>query len=58
MMQLVVPATLVMAAGVFVAFAALVWAFVTSDFSVALVTGHSHWREADDLQNFRHLGQS
>ncbi|MGB1920283.1 MAG: cytochrome c biogenesis protein CcsA, partial [Candidatus Puniceispirillaceae bacterium] len=42
MMQLAVPATLVMAAGVFVAFAALVWAFVTSDFSVALVTGHSH----------------
>ena len=42
MMQLAVPATLVMTAGVFMAFAALVWAFVTSDFSVALVTGHSH----------------
>ena len=42
MMQLAVPATLVMTAGVFMAFAALVWAFVTSDFSVALVAGHSH----------------
>ncbi len=42
MMQLAVPATLVMTAGVFMAFAALVWAFVTSDFSVSLVTGHSH----------------
>ncbi len=42
MMQLAVPATLVMTAGVFMAFATLVWAFVTSDFSVALVAGHSH----------------
>ncbi len=42
MMQLAVPATLVMAAGVLLAFAALVWAFITSDFSVALVASHSH----------------
>ena len=42
MMQLAVQATVVMTAGVFMAFAALVWAFVTSDFSVALVTDHSH----------------
>ena len=42
MMQIAVPATLLMTAGVFMAFSALVWAFVTSDFSVALVTGHSH----------------
>ncbi len=42
MMQLAVPATVVMTGGVLIAFAALVWAFVTSDFSVALVTSHSH----------------
>jgi cytochrome c-type biogenesis protein CcmF len=41
-MHVVMPVTLVMAAGVLVAFAALVWAFVTSDFSVALVASHSH----------------
>ena len=42
LMHVVMPVTLVMAAGVLVAFAALVWAFVTSDFSVALVASHSH----------------
>lgn len=42
LMHMVMPVTLVMAAGVLVAFAALVWAFVTSDFSVALVASHSH----------------
>lgn len=42
LMRLAVPATLVMTGGVLIAFAALVWAFVTSDFSVALVTNHSH----------------
>ena len=42
LMHVVMPVTLVMAVGVLVAFAALVWAFVTSDFSVALVTSHSH----------------
>ena len=36
------PATLVMAAGVSLAFGALVTSFVTSDFSVALVAAHSH----------------
>tara|TARA_X000000950_G_scaffold79150_3_gene99551 strand:- start:11608 stop:13569 length:1962 start_codon:yes stop_codon:yes gene_type:complete len=39
---LTAPATLVMAAGVGLAFTALVTAFVTSDFSVALVAAHSH----------------
>ena len=39
---LTAPATLVMAAGVSIAFTALVTAFVTSDFSVALVAAHSH----------------
>ena len=39
---LAAPATLVMAAAVFVAFAALVHAFIVSDFSVALVASHSH----------------
>ncbi len=39
---LAAPATLLMAAGVGIAFAALVTAFVTSDFSVALVAAHSH----------------
>jgi cytochrome c-type biogenesis protein CcmF len=42
LMRAAVPATLLMAGGVFTAFAALVWAFVTSDFSVALVANHSH----------------
>jgi len=42
LMHLVMPVTLIMAVGVMVAFAALVWAFVTSDFSVALVASHSH----------------
>ena len=39
---LTAPATLVMAAGVSLAFGALVTSFVTSDFSVALVAAHSH----------------
>ncbi|MEE2762432.1 MAG: heme lyase CcmF/NrfE family subunit [Pseudomonadota bacterium] len=39
---LAVPATLVMAAATALSFAALVAAFVTSDFSVALVAAHSH----------------
>ena len=39
---LAVPATLVMAAATAFSFAALVAAFVTSDFSVALVAAHSH----------------
>ena len=39
---LAAPATLVMAGAVCVAFIALVTAFVTSDFSVALVASHSH----------------
>ena len=39
---LTAPATLVMAAGVGLAFGALVTSFVTSDFSVALVAAHSH----------------
>jgi cytochrome c-type biogenesis protein CcmF len=39
---LTTPATLVMAACVCLAFTALVTAFVTSDFSVALVAAHSH----------------
>lgn len=42
MIGLAVPASLVMAGGVFIAFAALIWAFLTSDFSVALVASHSH----------------
>ena len=41
-MQLAVPATYAMAAGVFLSFGCLLWAFVTSDFSVALVANHSH----------------
>ena len=40
--QLAVPATLVMAAAVMLSFAALVSAFLASDFSVALVASHSH----------------
>ncbi|MEX0502749.1 heme lyase CcmF/NrfE family subunit [Alphaproteobacteria bacterium LSUCC0719] len=39
---LAAPATLLMAAAVSFAFAALVTAFVSSDFSVALVAAHSH----------------
>jgi len=40
--QLAIPATLVMAAAVILSFAALVSAFLASDFSVALVASHSH----------------
>ena len=40
--QLAIPATLVMAAAVILSFAALVSAFLASDFSVALVANHSH----------------
>ena len=40
--HLAVPATLLIAASVFTAFAALVSAFLASDFSVALVASHSH----------------
>ena len=39
---LAIPATLVMAAAVILSFAALVSAFLASDFSVALVASHSH----------------
>ncbi|MEC7237725.1 MAG: heme lyase NrfEFG subunit NrfE, partial [Pseudomonadota bacterium] len=39
---LAAPATLVMAGAVFVSFAALLHAFIISDFSVALVASHSH----------------
>jgi len=42
LMRMAVSTTIVMAAAVFAAFAALVRAFVTSDFSVALVASHSH----------------
>ena len=40
--HLAIPATLVMAAAVILSFAALVSAFLASDFSVALVASHSH----------------
>ena len=40
--QLAIPATLVMASAVILSFAALVSAFLASDFSVALVASHSH----------------
>ena len=40
--HLAVPATLLIAASVFTAFAALVSAFLASDFSLALVASHSH----------------
>ena len=39
---LAAPATLAMMMAVCAAFAALLHAFITSDFSVALVAGHSH----------------
>ena len=39
---LAAPATLVMAGAVFISFAALLYAFIISDFSVALVASHSH----------------
>ena len=39
---LAAPATLVMAGAILISFAALVTAFITSDFSVALVASHSH----------------
>jgi cytochrome c-type biogenesis protein CcmF len=42
LVALAAPATLVMAGAVCLSFAALVYAFVTSDFSVALVASHSH----------------
>jgi len=40
--RLAAPTTLVMAGFTFAAFAALITAFLRSDFSVALVAGHSH----------------
>ncbi|MDP6219092.1 MAG: heme lyase CcmF/NrfE family subunit [Alphaproteobacteria bacterium] len=40
--KLAIPATLIMAAAVILSFAALVSAFLASDFSVALVASHSH----------------
>lgn len=40
--QLAIPGTLIMAAAVILSFAALVSAFLASDFSVALVASHSH----------------
>ena len=42
LVALAAPATLVMAAAVCLSFTALVHAFITSDFSVALVASHSH----------------
>ena len=42
MMQLAIPATYGMSAGVFISFAVLVYGFVTSDFSLDLVASHSH----------------
>ena len=42
LVALAAPATLAMAAAVCLSFAALIAAFVTSDFSVALVASHSH----------------
>jgi len=42
LMRLSMPLTYGMAGGVFIAFAALLHGFVTSDFSIALVASHSH----------------
>ena len=57
-MQLAKPAALAQFAFVAFAFLALMLAFATSDFSVAIVTQHSHSEQPLIYKLTRHLGQS